>query len=125
QRLLAKLVMDFRYNDFGHCHARLPNAGLGNKLFVWARAHMFARLNNLPLVVSGWTKIQKAPLLHGGDVRLYLNYFRTVREVGFLKRSRIYRKAEVVRDPPVGITAPCTHYTVYEFSNVPHWADYF
>ena len=114
-------------NFAAFCHARLPNAGLGNKLFVWAKALCFARLNNLPLVVSGWTQFQLAPILHGGDCRLYLNYFRPVREAGFLERRRLNRTGEVVVEPPVARLDPATagKLAIYEYRAVPPWADYF
>lgn len=109
----------------GFCHARLPNAGLGNKLFVWARAQCFARLNRLPLVVTGWTQFQLAPILHGGDLRLYLNYFRRVEEVGFFTQSRLRRSLPLVTEPAVERLAPDAPPSIYEFHAVPHWSDYF
>jgi hypothetical protein len=107
------------------CHARLPNAGLGNKLFVWARALCFARLNQMPLVVSGWTQFQLAPLLKGGDLRLYLNYFRRIREVGPVTQARSRRSLPVVLDPPVRQIDPLGSPAIYEFTQVPDWSDYF
>src|SRR5579884_2413449 len=84
-----------------YCHARLPNAGLGNKLFVWARAHMFASLNDLPLRVTGWVQFQMAPLLKGGDLRLYWNYFRPVEQIGRQARQIAERDYRIVQEPPV------------------------
>lgn len=107
------------------CQARLPKAGLGNKLFVWARAFVFARLNQLPLVVSGWLDLQRAPLLRGGDLRLYWNYFQRVRQVGLVRRCLARRSAAVVREPPLTIVDPPRAPTVFEFSQVPHWAQHF
>ncbi len=112
-------------SDLSFCHARLPNAGLGNKLFVWAKALAFARLNQMPLVVTGWTQFQLAPLLHGGDLRLYLNYFQRVREVDSATQARIRRSAPVVLDPPVEEIYPAAPPTVYEFTQMAHWSDYF
>jgi hypothetical protein len=107
------------------CHARLPNAGLGNKLFVWAKAFVFASLNQLPLVVTGWTQLQKAPLLHGGDLRLYWNYFKRTAEVDWVTRFRARRRSRVVAEPAVARLEGEPVGVVYEFSQVPHWADPF
>jgi len=35
--------------------ALLPNAGLANKLFVWAKAEVFAMLNDMPNDTIRWT----------------------------------------------------------------------
>lgn len=112
-------------NRLSYCHARLSNSGLGNKLFVWAKALVFARLNNLPLVVTGWTTFQLSPILHGGDLRLYWNYFRPVKEVGWFERARIRRHAQIVQEPPVTCIEPPSQPTIYEFPKVSHWSDYF
>jgi hypothetical protein len=45
--------------------ADLPRAGLGNILFVWAKALIFSRLNNLPLEIIGWDKFKLGPWLRG------------------------------------------------------------
>jgi len=107
------------------CYAKLPNAGLGNKLFVWAKALVFARLNHLPLVVTGWTQFQLAPILLGGDFRFYWNYFNAIRDVNIFKQVQMRRQATVVQEPPVCERAPALHSTIYEFHKVPHWSDYF
>src|SRR5262245_58768639 len=52
--------------------ALLPNAGLGNKLFVWAKAGVFAHLNRLNSMVIGWTYPKIGPLLRGErSLRMY------------------------------------------------------
>jgi hypothetical protein len=107
------------------CHAKLPKSGLGNKLFVWAKALVFARLNHLPLVVTGWTKFQLSPILRGGDLRLYWNYFRPVKEVGWFAQARIRRNAQIVEEAPVARIEPPSQPAIYEFSKVPHWSDSF
>jgi hypothetical protein len=105
-----------------YVHARLPNAGLGNKLFVWAKAHVFAHLNGLPLLVTGWNGVQIQPLLRGGDLRLYLNYFKRVDQVGWLGRLR--KPPRRLAEPPVEPVS-IQDGTRYEFSQVPPWQDYF
>jgi hypothetical protein len=57
--------------------AKLPRAGLGNKLYVWARALAFARINGGSLFVSSWTHLRLGPILRGErSWRLYLGAFR-------------------------------------------------
>ena len=112
-------------NEQSWCHANLPNAGLGNKLFVWAKARMFSEITGLPLAVTGWTQLQLGAFIRGGDLRLYLNYFKRVDEVGRRVRSRAQKSFAVVREP--GLRAADVHRsrTIYEFSQVPPWSDYF
>ncbi len=110
---------------FAYCHARLPRSGLGNKLLVWARAWAFAQQNELPLVVSGWTHFQLAPLLRGRFSRLYLNYMRPVKEVSALRQWRMQGRAEMVVEPPLERIAAPAAPTIYRFGGVPHWRDYF
>src|SRR5215472_3220977 len=106
------------------CHAKLPNAGLGNKLFVWAKAHTFSMLNQLPLSVSGWTQFQKGPLVRGFDLRLYWNYFKRVDQVNWRSRRYAQRNYVVVCEPPVG-RIDIEAAAIYEYSAVPSWKDYF
>lgn len=107
-----------------YCHARLSNFGLGNKLFVWARAFVFSRLNHLPLVVTGWLKFQIAPILANGDLRLYLNYFQPTREISAGKRFLLSLSLGVVIDPPI-IAQDQSVPRIYEFKSIPHWSDLF
>jgi hypothetical protein len=107
-----------------YCHARLPNAGLGNKLFVWAKAYMFARLNNIPLRVTGWLQFQKAPVLQGLDFRFYWNYFKRVDEAGRRTSHYAARHYRVISERPVERGA-IESGVIYAYSEVPHWSDYF
>ena len=43
--------------------AKLPKAGLANKLLVWARALVFAKENNYELFVIGWFDFKLGPFL--------------------------------------------------------------
>lgn len=107
-------------------HARLPHSGLGNKLFVWAEALCFARLNGLPLHVSGWCTPHFRNWMRCGDLRWYWNYFRPWREVPFPRRFRQSWEASTILNPPVASAAtPVSGKTVYEFSKIPHWSAYF
>jgi hypothetical protein len=108
--------------DLAYCHANLPNAGLGNKLLVWAKAYVFSRLNQVPLHVSGWSRLHLAPMLHG-DFRFYWNYFQPSREAG---RATLHagRGWKVIAEPPVGPIDPGRE-VIYEYSTVPSWKDFF
>jgi hypothetical protein len=107
-----------------YCHARLPNAGLGNKLFIWAKAYTFSRLNNIPLRVTGWLQLQKGSVMHGLDFRLYWNYFKRVDEVGRRTKRYAARHYQVMLEPAVE-RRDIEPGIVYEFGKVPHWNDYF
>ncbi len=106
-------------------YAKLPRAGLGNRLLVWARARVFASLNNTPLLVSPWAQLHLGPLLRGEQkLRWYAGYFngssaaRTAAEA--LLRPLYTTCAEP--DLVAGDAAPGVR---YEFSRIPDWANYF
>jgi hypothetical protein len=107
-----------------YCHARLPNAGLGNKLFVWAKAYMFSRLNGIPLRVTGWLKFQKSSVLHGLDLRIYWNYFKRVDEAGWRTHRYAARHYCTTSEPAVE-RREIEAGVVYEYSKVPHWSNFF
>jgi hypothetical protein len=50
---------------------RLPYAGLGNMLLVWARAALFAELNGLPMVQPNWNALHIGPWLRGERYKRY------------------------------------------------------
>jgi len=52
--------------------ADLPRGGLGNKLFVWANAQVFADRSRVPLFVTGWNNpFGLRTFLKGGGIRRY------------------------------------------------------
>lgn len=105
------------------CHALLPNAGLGNKLFIFAKAFIFSRTKNIPLVVTGWTQLSKGDFLKGGHLRLYLNYFIPIMELGWIKW--IFYKIFYTKWFEPNIDIKITKKNIYVFNKMPHWADYF
>jgi hypothetical protein len=107
-----------------YCHARLPNAGLGNKLFIWAKAYMFSQLNGIPLRVTGWLQLQRGSVLHGLDFRLYWNYFKRVDEAGRRTKRYAARHYRVIQEPAVE-RRDIDPGVIYEYFRVPHWSDYF
>lgn len=56
---------------------RIGGAGLGNILFTWARAVVFARKNNFSIINTTWKSLKIGPLLRGElDTRGYSNLFK-------------------------------------------------
>lgn len=78
----------------------------------------------MPLHVSGWNHVRIGPVLRGDRGRFYLGKFRKTREIGLLDRLAALLLNRKAWDPPV---APVQNEvpTVYVFSRVPHWRDYF
>lgn len=110
-----------------YAYANLPRSGLGNKLLVWARALVFAKLNALPLLVSSWTQLHIGPFLRGErSKRFYLRSFEHRQPVGLLRRLFISRAYRRVLEPAVrAVPGGPERFSVYEFQREPHWSDYF
>lgn len=113
-----------------HVLAALPRAGLGNMLLVWGRASVFAHINDLPLVVSGWGRVSLGPFLRREKhKRLYRGYFIDDFGAGPVKRALLERRAQIVREPE--IVELSTEFEaaakpkLYIFDTLPHWSDYF
>ncbi len=79
-----------------YCQAVFPRgAGLGTRLFPWARCAIFAQANKIPMLAPQWVQPRVGPLLRGGiDIGAYhrqillLGLFRhppgTIRRLGKL-----------------------------------------
>lgn len=60
-----------------YCYARLPNAGLGNRLFSWARSIVYAHIHTLQVIEPTWSQVKLRRLLRRErDARLYFGLFR-------------------------------------------------
>jgi Glycosyl transferase family 11 len=58
-------------------YIKLPKAGLGNKLVVWARGYVFAHNNHLSLFRSSWFYLNIGPWIRNEKKkRIYLHYFK-------------------------------------------------
>jgi hypothetical protein len=67
--------------------ARVGRAGLGNSLFPWARAELFARETGAHLLAPRWTNIRIGPYLRGEpDKRRYWSFFRAKHHLRGLSR---------------------------------------
>jgi hypothetical protein len=54
-----------------------PKVGLGNMLFVWARAYVFSQKNDLELITPSWTLFHFGAWYRGETKkRLYMRYFK-------------------------------------------------
>jgi hypothetical protein len=108
--------------------AWLPNAGLANKLFVWARACVFARLNELPLTTVGWSYPKLGPRLRGEfSNRMYARYFqRREREMAALARLGLaIARGRTISEPPCRKLDHVEEFKTYVFRNMPHWRNLF
>lgn len=74
-------------------------AGLGNLLFPWARAEVFARQHGLPVLAPQWTQPKIGPLLRREkDLRYYTGLFSNAGCVRGLRRWWIAYRAEHVSE---------------------------
>jgi hypothetical protein len=59
-----------------YCRAVLPSAGLGNKLFPWARCRVFSLEHRVEMLAPSWTQLRPGPFLRRDrDNRVYHNLF--------------------------------------------------
>jgi len=83
-------------------YVKFPPTGLGNMLLTWSRGYLFARLNGLEMVTSGWGGIHWGAWLRWErKKRMYGGYFK---EDGFLKKREMARRtrtAQLVVEPAV------------------------
>lgn len=71
-----------------YCRAVLPSAGLGNKLFPWARCRAYSLEHGLPMVAPNWAQLKLGRLLRRDrDPRVYHNLFRSA-PVGYMSGAR-------------------------------------
>ena len=103
----------------------LPNAGLGNKLFVWARAAAFAEINNLDCHCLGWSIPRIGPMLRGERRNVcYGRYLKSnlCYELIGASRSVFYHK---VYEPPVAEYKANKVGHIFIYNKIPAWNEYF
>ena len=106
--------------------AWLPNAGLANKLFVWARACVFSRLNALPMETVGWSYPKLGPLLRGEpSSRMYARYFRRTNGIAWPRLGMEVAGGRTLTEPPCRKLDRVERKTTYVFRRLPHWSDLF
>jgi len=112
----------------GRVLAVLPNAGLANKLFVWAKAEVFAMLNDIPNDTIGWTWPKIGPLLRGeGSLRMYGRYIRSRKRASLVGLATDFFTGGIVIEPEVGRLPSRSPRgsRIYVFKDIPSWRDYF
>ena len=69
-------------------YAELPRTGLGNMLFPWARASLFARAHHCPMLAPNWVKVNRiGPLIRfERDKRYYFGQFTNKGYIGGLQK---------------------------------------
>ena len=75
-------------------YPQLPKAGLGNRLLVWARAILFAQMNDIPVIEPNWSNFSLGPYLRGeSDKRYYRQFFELLKLKAEGKESFSYLQA--------------------------------
>ena len=75
---------------------RLGGPGLGNLLFPWSRAVVFAKKHNLKRINSTWRTLKLGPIIRGErDKRFYTDLFKE-NEIGGLKKTILLNFAKKV-----------------------------
>lgn len=108
---------------------KLPQAGLGNQLFPLMKAHLFAHLNKLPVVVTGYHQLKIGPYLRREKTkRRYNNYFSFQKNILGEQldkwRTKEGRFNSLVKEPSVNLAADNSS-SLYQYSEIPHWSNYF
>jgi hypothetical protein len=93
-------------------------------LLVWARARIFADLNDMPLCVTGWNALRPGPFLRGELPRFYGGFFTPSREVSLRRRLWSRVRFDRVYEPILDDDHQSNN-ALYIFSEIPHWKDYF
>lgn len=103
-------------------YARLPRAGLGNRLLVWARAMLFAQLNGLRCHVVGGNPIPIGSWLRG-EHRSLRSGFAFSRSPFDGMRVRLSLRNETILEPSLKRHDGLNQNIL--FCAVPSWKDYF
>lgn len=111
------------------CHVNLPRAGLGNKLLTWAHGVVFAHVNKIELITTGWVSIKIGPLLRREkSLRLYLGYFKQ-KSLFELIKFHIHRNLYSIEILALSsaqrkLKAPIEN-KIFVFNKYPDWKDFF
>jgi hypothetical protein len=105
--------------------AKMPSAGLGNKLFCFAHAIIFAEKNKLNFYFTGLSKIHLGPYLRREkSKRYYKHLFKKNYKLNILQ---LIFKKQIVIDYDLCETQKYIFFknTIYVFEQVPPWQDFF
>jgi len=109
-------------------YPQLPRAGLGNMLFVWARAVLFAQLNSIPVIAPNWGTIKIGPYLRGErDKRDYGSFFsQRYYASKYHYFLRFLLRQNISYNPAISkIDLSNLEPNLFIFNSLPHWSDYF
>lgn len=105
-----------------HVIAKMPNAGLGNILFVWAKALIFSKSNNLPLTIIGLNNIHIGPFLRREKVkRFYFGQFKFPKINNLINSLIAQLNSKKIVEP---LTIDSTK-AIYIFNQIPDWSHFF
>ena len=111
---------------------KLPKAGLGNQLFPLMHAFVFAKLNGLPVIVTGYHRFKPGPYLrHEKSKRRYNGYFNfqknLIGEYIDLWRIKKYKKKYTsFHEPKIEkLEKSALHHKLFIFEKMPTYHDYF
>jgi len=109
--------------------AVLPRGGLGNNLLVWAKAVVFAHLNDLPLLTTGWGRVHIGPILRREhSARFYARDFGALSPLPLARVSILQRVRQTVVEPEIKTLSATERQerVLYVFNQMPtYWADPF
>lgn len=121
--------MQYVYPFFGRIDCglfRLFGPGLGNCLFSWARAMVFARRNNLSIIDPTWPNISIGAMVRNqADKRYYGNLFKPLEHsiTGIKKWLLLFLSKKVWSDSAGQLLGPgdCRHSVVYFFKGMDNY----
>lgn len=111
---------------------KLPKAGLGNQLFPLMHAFLFAKLNGLPVVVTGYHQLKIGPYLRKEkSKRRYKGYFTFQKNIlgeylDIMKIRRLRKKYTCVYEPKIEkLAGGGTENNLFVFEKMTTYHDYF
>ena len=118
------------YKEESAVVCRLPKAGLGNQLFPLMKAIIFAHINQLPLVITGYHRLRIGPYLRREkSTRNYRNYFTFQKSIFGEWLDTLHQKwlerTEVGIEPALNKIDGSPGKTIFRFEAIPHWDNYF
>lgn len=111
---------------------KLPNAGLGNQLFPLIHAYLFAELNGLPVIVTGYHRFKIGPYLRREkSKRTYKRFFRFQKTLigeyfDKVRIRKLKKNRQVVNEPEVRkMDSVELENKLFVFEEVSDYHDYF
>lgn len=86
-----------------------------------------ARINNLPVVTTGYRQLKLGPYLRGEkSKRNYANYFHFEKSLlsAWLDERRLKKYSNCIKEAPLEKQSIISD-TIYEYTEIPHWDYYF